>query len=184
MIRTIRHFRPDLVLTHRANDYHPDHRATSLLVQDAAYMLTVPSICPDAPHLRRDPVIAYLSDDFTKPCPFEPTVVVDISAAWDAKVAMLDAHRSQFYEWLPYNGRYESEVPKGDDAGLAWLSARMAAQSARLADRFRSALLRSYGHIRGADIQLVEAFEASEYGAPLDAEAAARLFPFLTETPT
>src|SRR5262249_14151366 len=78
VIRLVRSFRPDLVLTHRPNDYHPDHRVTAQLVQDAAYLLTVPALCPDVPHLRRDPVIAYLSDEFTRPCPFEPTAVVDV----------------------------------------------------------------------------------------------------------
>jgi LmbE family N-acetylglucosaminyl deacetylase len=113
MIRAIRAYRPDLVLTHRPNDYHPDHRTTGQLVQDAAYLLTVPALCPDVPHLPRDPVIAYLSDDFTRPYPFEPTVVVDVAPAWDAKVAMLHAHASQFYEWLPYNGGYAPRSPPG-----------------------------------------------------------------------
>ena len=51
VIRLMRSFQPDLVLTHRPNDYHPDHRYTSQLVQDAAYMVTVPAIVPDTPHL-------------------------------------------------------------------------------------------------------------------------------------
>src|SRR5262249_32670776 len=72
VIGLIRSFRPDLVLTHRPNDYHPDHRYTSQLVQDAAYMVTVPAVVPEVPHLRRDPVIAYLPDDFQKPYPFQP----------------------------------------------------------------------------------------------------------------
>src|SRR5918911_3968007 len=79
VIRLIRSFRPDLVLTHRPNDYHPDHRSTSQLVQDAAYLVTVPAIVPDTPHLERDPVIAYLPDDFQKPWPFQPAVAVDIA---------------------------------------------------------------------------------------------------------
>jgi N-acetylglucosamine malate deacetylase 1 len=179
VIRLVRSFRPDLVLTHRPNDYHPDHRATSQLVQDAAYLLTVPAICPDAPHLARDPVIAYLSDDFTRPYPFDPAVVLDIAPVWDAKIEMLHRHVSQFYEWLPYNGGVLGEVPVGPEARRAWLSGRIEALSARLADRFRDRLVAAYGPDRGSAIRRVEAFEGCEYGAPLDAAARARLFPFL-----
>src|SRR5215467_3773567 len=103
IIRLIRSFRPDLVLTHRPNDYHPDHRYTSQLVQDAAYMVTVPAIAPDTPHLAANPVIAYLPDDFQKPYPFTPTVALDVGKVVERIVDMLHCHTSQFYEWLPYN---------------------------------------------------------------------------------
>jgi N-acetylglucosamine malate deacetylase 1 len=183
LIRAIRLFRPNLVLTHRPCDYHADHRATSLLVQDAAYLLTVPAICPDAPHLPLEPVIAYLSDDFTRPYPFQPSVVIDISEVWQVKIALLHAHRSQFYEWLPYNGGYAREVPESDDAQREWLDGRMSGLSRKLADRFRERLLQTYGPERGAAIEHVEAFEACEYGAPLDHRALHRLFPFLPTHP-
>jgi LmbE family N-acetylglucosaminyl deacetylase len=178
VIRAIRLYRPDLVLTHRPNDYHPDHRVTSQLVQDAAYLLTVPAICPDVPFLMRDPVIGYLSDDFTRPCPFSPDVVLDISSVWDAKITMLHAHRSQFYEWLPFNGQYQADVPGAETERRAWLSERMTALSVRLAGRLRAQILRDFGAERGASLNLIEAFEVSEYGAPLDRDARARLFPF------
>ena len=180
VIRLIRSYKPDLVLTHRPNDYHPDHRVTSQLVQDAAYLLTVPAICPDAPHLPRDPVIAYLSDEFTRPYPFDPTVVLDVSPVWGAKVAMMHAHESQFYEWLPYNGGYLAEVPFGDDDRRSWLAARLSLLSERLAERFRDRLAAVYGTGPGNAVRHAEAFEGCEYGAPLDGPARARLFPFLT----
>jgi N-acetylglucosamine malate deacetylase 1 len=179
VIRAIRQYRPDLVLTHRPNDYHADHRATSLLVQDAGYLLTVPGVCPDVPHLERDPVIAYLSDDFTRPYPFTPSVVVDITSVWDAKIAMLHAHQSQFYEWLPANAGYAAQVPSGDDDRRAWLGERIRGLSQRLADRLRPQLEAAYGPKHGRSIELVEAFEGCEYGAPLDAHAVRRLFPFV-----
>ena len=177
LIRAICAYRPDLVLTHRPNDYHPDHRATSQVVQDAAYLLTVPAVCPDVPHLDRDPVIAYLSDDILRPCPFEPTVVLDVTPVWDAKIAMLNAHPSQFYEWLPFNGRYAQDVPDGPEARRAWLSGWLDQQSGRLADRFRNLLISTYGPERGPSIQRVEASEVSEYGYPADRELIRELFP-------
>ena len=48
-----------------------------------------------------------------------------------------------------------------------------------LADRYRDLVVRTYGAERGGRVRLIEAFEVSEYGAPLDAAARARLFPFL-----
>jgi len=183
IIRAIRSYRPDLVLTHRPNDYHPDHRVTSQLVQDAAYLLTVPPICPDVPHLRRDPVIAYLSDDFRHPYAFEPDVVVDITGVWDQKIGMLHQHTSQFYEWLPYNRQEEDQVPLHEAGRRFWLSEAMAALSRHLADRHRAALVAARGPGHGATLERVELFAACEYGAPLDADAKARLFPAMGDEP-
>jgi LmbE family N-acetylglucosaminyl deacetylase len=178
VIRLIRSFRPDLVLTHRPNDYHPDHRYTSQLVQDAAYLVTVPAIVSDTPHLARDPVIAYLPDDFQKPYPFQPTVFVDVGGVLDHIVAMLHCHASQFYEWLPYNGGYLEEVPVAEGARREWLDARTRARLQARADRYCELLQQVYGPERGAAVQYVEAFEACEYGAPLDEAAWQRLFPW------
>ena len=69
VIREIRLFRPDLVLTHRTNDYHPDHRAAGEAVQDASFLVRVPLIVPEVPALPKDPVMAFLPDLFTKPNP-------------------------------------------------------------------------------------------------------------------
>ncbi len=179
LIRFLRHFRPDLVLTHRPYDYHPDHRYTSQLVLDAAYLVTVPGICPDSPHLARNPVILFLADDFKKPTPFTADVVVDVGDEVDRVVDMLHRHASQFYEWLPYNGGYLDSVPHSEPARLGWLKERLVRRLRPLADRHREQVVRTYGEEKGAQVELVEAFEVSEHGAPLDAAARARLFPFL-----
>ena len=41
--RLIREWKADIVIAHRPNDYHPDHRYTGILVQDAAFMVIVPT---------------------------------------------------------------------------------------------------------------------------------------------
>jgi LmbE family N-acetylglucosaminyl deacetylase len=179
VIRMIRSFRPDLVITHRPTDYHPDHCYTGLLVQEAAYLLTVPAICRDTPHLERSPVILHFGDAFKKPCRFEPHVIVDIEDGLEKVVAMLHCHASQFYEWLPFNAGYLDQVPQADGARRIWLDERMRRRIRPLADRHRDQVVRTYGPERGPLVRYIEAFEVSEYGAPLDAAARARLFPFL-----
>jgi LmbE family N-acetylglucosaminyl deacetylase len=184
VIRLIRGFRPDLVVTHRSTDYHPDHRFTGLLVQDAAYLVTVPAICPETPHLPHSPVILYFADAFKKPCRFEPHVVVDVGPEFDKLVGMLHCHGSQFYEWLPCNAGYLDQVPQGEAARRAWLAERVRRRIRPLADRYRELVVQTYGPEHGRDVQYVEAFEVSEFGAPLDAAARARLFPFLPAAPS
>lgn len=179
IIRLIRSFKPDLVLTHRPNDYHPDHRYTSQLVQDAAYMVTVPAVVPDTPHLQRDPVIAYLPDDFQKPYPLAATVAVDVGPVLDKIVDMLHCHTSQFYEWLAYNHGYQDRLPADEKGRKEFLRQMIKDRLKPRADRFRKLLVEQYGPERGNQVEYAEAFEGCEYGAPLDAAARARLFPFV-----
>lgn len=179
MIALIRQRRPDLILTHRPNDYHPDHRATSQLVCDAAYMVTVPPVVPSVEALRYNPVIAYFSDDFQRPYPFTPTVAVDIEPVIEKVVDALDCHRSQFYEWLAWNHHYEDVLPRDPAEQRNWLGSRFRDRIAPLADRYRELLCQQYGQDRGRKVRYIEAFEPCEYGSPLTAENIPRLFPFL-----
>ena len=178
VIRLIRKFVPDLVLTHRPGDYHPDHRYTSILVQDAAYMVTVPPICADTPHLRENPVFGYLCDAFQKPAPFRADAVVDVDPVVELKWDMLDAHASQFYEWLPYNDGTTDEVPESGAERRQWLRERWGPLMRSVADAHRGKLLETYGEEAGKRVRHAEAFEISEYGSVPAPADLARLFPF------
>lgn len=179
LIRLIRRFQPDLVLTHRPNDYHPDHRYTSQLVCDAAYLVTVPLVAPEVPALRDNPVFAYLSDEFRRPYPFSPDVVIDIEEVLETVVDMLHCHRSQFYDWLAYNHRYADQLPAEEPARREWLGRWYRQRIAPLAETHREKIIALYGEERGRRIRYVEAFEICEYGSPLTDENRQRLFPFL-----
>jgi N-acetylglucosamine malate deacetylase 1 len=182
VVALIRNFKPDLVLTHRPNDYHPDHRYTSQLVQDAAYMVTVPFCVPSAPFLTKDPVIAYLPDFFQKPTVFEPTVAIDVGPVVDKIVSMLHSHTSQFYEWLPFNQGEADYVPGDEPGRRAWLREWFVLKLRKQADLYRDLLVKLYGKERGTKIEFAEGFEGCEYGARLDESAQRRLFPFLSSS--
>ena len=64
MVHSIRDWQADIVMTHRPNDYNPDHRYLGILVQDRAFMVTVPSYDLNAPAVEPNPVFLYLFDPF------------------------------------------------------------------------------------------------------------------------
>jgi LmbE family N-acetylglucosaminyl deacetylase len=174
VIRKIRQWNADIVLAPRPNDYHPDHRYTGVLIQDAAYMVVVPNIAPDTPPLRKNPVFLYLEDHFQRPNPFRPDVAVSIDEILDVKVRALDAHVSQMYEWLPWVAGTLDRVPVDARARVEWLRASVTAQS--ITGSVREALRKRYGPKADA-IQSAEAFELCEYGRQASAEELNRLFP-------
>jgi LmbE family N-acetylglucosaminyl deacetylase len=181
VIGLIRQFHPDLIITHRPNDYHPDHRYTGILLQDAAYMVTVPNIMAGTPHLEKNPVIMYMSDRFTKPSPFEPDVVVGIGDVIEKKMDMYHCHKSQMYEWLPYNRGNLDEVPENDSERRAWLGERLKRNDEMTADKYRNKLIELYGKEKGSQIRYAEAFENSEYGSSLSETNLKILFPFFNQ---
>lgn len=174
IIRKIREWKADLVLAPRPNDYHPDHRYTGVLVQDAAYMVTVPNLVTDTPALRRNPVFLYFSDRFLRPQPFRADIVVSIDEVVEKKIDMLDAHVSQMYEWLPWLGGILDQVPKDPAARKKWLFEQRAS---RVLPEWKESLRKWYGP-RADSVQRAEAFEIAEYGRLPDEAEIRKLFPF------
>ncbi|MDH7571176.1 MAG: PIG-L family deacetylase, partial [Armatimonadota bacterium] len=163
--RLIRQWNADIVISHRPNDYHPDHRYTGVLVQDSAYMVTVPFFCPDVPPLAKNPVFLYAEDRFTKPNPFSADIVVAIDPVIEKKLNAVCAMESQFYE----GGANGSAAlvpadPQGQAARRQEVRQAFERRFAATADRFREALREAYGPDRGAAVRFAEAFEICEYG--------------------
>ncbi len=177
IIREIREFRPDLVLTHRCCDYHPDHRAVGQSVQDASYMVTVPLVLPEVSALPRDPVVGYLPDLFSRPSPLRADVIIDIAEQMGTIARMLACHRSQLFEWLAYQADLLDTVPQDDREKLDWTLSWVSEQVRPRAERYRSELVTRCGETRGNQIEFIELFEISEYARQPDAELLRHLFP-------
>jgi LmbE family N-acetylglucosaminyl deacetylase len=179
VVRLIREWRADVVITHRPNDYHPDHRYTSVLVQDAAYMVTVPKFLPEVPALKVNPVFLYFYDRFQKPYPFQPDIAVDIDPVMEKKLAVLAGMVSQFYEG-GVEGSAESQ-PKTEEEARARREAvreRFIKRQRDVTDTCRATLARFYGPERAATIRYAEAFEVCEYGRIPDEAEIRHLVPF------
>ena len=178
IIREIRTFRPDLVLTHRPFDYHPDHRAVGQAVQDASYMVMVPKIVPGYPPPSQEPIVAYMVDLFSRPAPFRPDTVLDASHYLENVLDMLACHESQFFEWMPWIDRTAHTMPNmlgmsEAERTLAlrnWLRDWYLERTALRGDRF-------WNRAWGEQPTLVEAYEISEYAGKPSRERLASLFP-------
>lgn len=178
IIRLIREWKADIVFSPRPYDYHPDHRNVSILVQDAAYMVTVPFVCPDVPALKVNPVFMYYTDRFTKPQPSQADVVLNIDPVIEKKLDALAVMESQFLEGGA-NG-HEGLMPKTPEQRIKRVAEVRAGHRNRyvgIANRFRQQLKEWYGEELGGKIEHAEAFEICEYGRRPTREELGRLFP-------
>jgi LmbE family N-acetylglucosaminyl deacetylase len=181
LTRLIREWRADVVLSHRPNDYHPDHRNVGLLVQDAAFMVTVPHFCPDVPYLPNNPVFLFYEDRFQKPNPFKADVVVGIDDVIEKKLAAVEALHSQFFEGGAIGGPHlvpDMTNPAAVAARKKEVREGFARRFASTAQRFRLNLTERYGAEAGNAFKYAEAFEVCEYGRSPNAAEVRKLFPF------
>lgn len=179
MTRLIRQWNADIVIAHRPNDYHPDHRYTGVLMQDSAYMVAVPFLCPDTPPLKKNPVFLYSYDKFELPTPFRPDVVVSIDSVIKEKIDALVIMESQFVEGGALGN---AQIAPSNETELA--AARQRVQErfrlrfAGIADSCRDQLIERYGKEKGSEVQYAEAFEICEYGRQPSSKELKELFPF------
>jgi LmbE family N-acetylglucosaminyl deacetylase len=179
LMRHIRKIAPDIIISNRPNDYHPDHRYTSQLVQDCAYMLMVPNVASDVPALRYNPVVLYWADHFKEPVSFQPDIVLNIDPVFEQKLLMLNAHQSQVYEWLPWVGGISLDtIPRDAQERMSWLKkyVKTRRKNSEIAEIYRDALIERYGRETGSKVEQAEAFQLCEYGTQPDAASLARIF--------
>jgi N-acetylglucosamine malate deacetylase 1 len=182
MTRLIRQWNADIVIGHRPNDYHPDHRYTGVLMQDCAYMVGVPFLCPDVPHMKKNPVFLYSFDNFKLPTPFRADIVVSIDSVIERKIDALATMESQFIEGGATGGPHR--IPANDEerkAAFERLRDGFRRRAEHVANYGRDKLIDLYGEEAGKQVRYAEAFEICEYGRQPNRAEIVKLFPFLPQ---
>ena len=177
--RLIRDWQADIVMGHRPYDYHPDHRYTGVLLNDAAVVVVAPFFVPDSPPTTRNPVFMYYSDNFQDPKPFDPTIVVGIDDVADKKWKCVSAMPSQFGDKDSWQGRTLPNVPAGDNERQTYLLELVKKRNLAVADEYRQRLVALYGKEKGQAIKYAEAFQLGQYGRQATVEELKKLFPTL-----
>ncbi len=182
LTRIIRRWKADIVIGHRPNDYHPDHRYVGVLMQDCAYMVGVPFFCPDVPPLKRNPLFLFSYDRFQHPTPFRGDIVVAIDEVIDKKVEALVGMESQFVEGGALGQPNPAlEDPVEREKKRDEVRANFRRRFAAIADRYRDRLIERYGQERGSQVRYAEAFEICEYGRQPTAQEIRERFPFFPD---
>lgn len=176
VMRCIREYAPDLIITHRPNDYHRDHRYVGQLVMDASYMLIVPLAFPEYRTSYRDmPVIAYSYDDFDNP-PITPSVILDITDVYERKALGCMQHESQLLEWLPYTYKMENTLPEDYDFNKRREIVETLIQYlfSSAMSRYRKLVKEGY---KDRKVRQIEVFEICPYGKQPNMKELKELFP-------
>ncbi|HUX57050.1 MAG TPA: PIG-L family deacetylase [Bacteroidales bacterium] len=169
IIREMRNWKADIIITHPPDDYHPDHRYTSIIVQDASYMVIVPNVAPDTPPLKHNPVFLY-------PGFSSPEIAVDIDEVFNQKIYAMSAHESQFFEWLPWTEGILDQVPSGKEEKLKFLAKRWYQPVSELE---KSCLNKWYGEPRSNKVIYAETYRYTPYSKHPSDEETRKLFPMI-----
>jgi len=113
----IRRWRPRLVFAPYWNDRHPDHNRCSALVEEAVFNAKLRRYLPDLPAVQVEQLYFYYINDVE-----DVRIAVDVSDAYERKLASLRAYRSQFEAVkdgedrvaTPLTGRYVDNVEARD----------------------------------------------------------------------
>lgn len=177
VIRLIREWRADIVITHPPYDYHPDHRHTSLLVQDAAFLVNIPKILPEIPALEQSPLFLYTRGRYFNPQKKEPDIVVDITPVTREKAYVIDAHASQIYEWLSWINHDNETIPITQEGKIEYILKRYVLNRGEIRESDPPVIEKWYAE-KAKDVKTIEAFEICEFGRKVDDKDIRELFPF------
>ncbi|HTL31111.1 MAG TPA: PIG-L family deacetylase [Tepidisphaeraceae bacterium] len=93
LIEIYRQYSPTLVIAHDLCDYHPDHRAASVLAEAATWFCASKGHVTESSAMAAPPALWFA--DTLNMSGFEPQFYVDVSGQLEVKKQMLGCHRSQ-----------------------------------------------------------------------------------------
>lgn len=175
--RLIREWKADIVMVHRRYDYHPDHRYSGELVDDATVLVMAKYFTPDTPPLPRNPIVLYYHDSFEKPYPFEADFVIGIDDVADKKWEAIQQMPSQFSDEQSWTWGTRDEVPDDEQTRMSNRLDEVKQTYEDQADTYRDTLIEIYGEEIGQNTRYAESFELSQYGRQATTDELKELFP-------
>lgn len=158
--RLVRDVAPDMVITHRNVDYHADHRAVGVIVQDLTYFLGVPHWCPDTPVPEKLPFVMYAVDSFSQPRRLRADLVLSAEGAIEKGARAFACHASQTFEWMPPEFGIDPKTLATPEARMAYAVAECRTRYRRYGAPYADLLEKLYGR-RDEPVSVAELSEYS-----------------------
>ncbi|MFM7195832.1 MAG: bacillithiol biosynthesis deacetylase BshB1, partial [Bacteroidota bacterium] len=98
VIRAIRKYRPEIVITNAPEDRHPDHGRAARLVADACFYAGLNRIVTNLEGEEQNAWRPKNLFHFVQSQSLAVDFVVDITAYWELKLQSIKAYKSQFYD--------------------------------------------------------------------------------------
>ncbi|SMD00734.1 bacillithiol biosynthesis deacetylase BshB1 [Pedobacter africanus] len=97
VVKMIRKYQPEIVLTNALHDRHPDHGRAGDLANDACFLSGLVKIITELDGGAQTPwrprlILQYIQDRYIK-----PDIIVDISPYFETKIAAIKAFKTQFF---------------------------------------------------------------------------------------
>lgn len=107
LIKKIRKYKPDIVITNALSDRHPDHPRSSQITIDSCFLSGLEKIKTNQDIWRPKAIYHYIQFNT-----LSPDIVIDISDCIDLKIKAVQAYKSQFYD--PNSNESETIISSKD----------------------------------------------------------------------
>ncbi|RZK72737.1 MAG: bacillithiol biosynthesis deacetylase BshB1 [Pedobacter sp.] len=97
VIKMIRKYQPEIVLTNALHDRHPDHGRAGDLANDACFLSGLSKVKTEIDGesqqaWRPSQIFQYIQDRY-----IQPDIIIDVTDFWDTKVESIKAFKTQFF---------------------------------------------------------------------------------------
>jgi len=97
VIKAIRKYQPEIILSNALEDRHPDHGRAGDLVHDSVFLSGLPKIETSIDGVKQEAHRPRLLLQFIQDRYLKPDIIVDISNHMDKKIESIKAFKTQFY---------------------------------------------------------------------------------------
>lgn len=98
IIKMLRKYKPEIILTNATDDRHPDHGRASQLLNDATFLSGLPKVVTQIDGKTQEAWRPRLNLQYIQDKYIQPDIIVDVTDFMELKLEAVKAFKTQFYD--------------------------------------------------------------------------------------